>query len=129
MQEAGGPATVGDFSRIKDVITRCNAMVSERPKASFTTKNLDQDLPRLLQSGSVEHHRDVLDRQNASAALAGKEISVLRCRQRSQKCAFPMPLARLVGGADQEFVVIAAWPPESSALRKRVHHRNGNMRF
>ena len=47
-------------------------MVSERPKASFTVKNLDQDLPRLLQSGSVEHHRDVLDRPNASAALAGK---------------------------------------------------------
>ena len=76
MQEASGPATAGDFSRIKDAVTRCNAMVSERPKASFSVKNLDQDLPRLLQSGSVEHHRDVLDRPNASAALAGELICV-----------------------------------------------------
>lgn len=67
---SGGP-TVTDLSRIKDVVARCNAMVSERPKASFGVKNLEQDLPRLLQSGSIEHHRDVLDRPQASAALAG----------------------------------------------------------
>lgn len=70
-QETAGSATENDFSRIKDVVTRCNAMVSERPKSSFGVKNLEQDLPRLLQSGSVEHHREVLDRASASAALAG----------------------------------------------------------
>ena len=46
-------------------------MVSEQSKASFSTKNLEQDLPRLLKSGSLEHHRDVLDRSHASSALAG----------------------------------------------------------
>lgn len=49
-------------------------MVAERPKASFGVKNLEQDLPRLLQSGNIEHHRDILDRPTASSALAGNSL-------------------------------------------------------
>ena len=69
LQETG--AQSGDASRLKDVVSRCNAMASERARATFTAKNLEQDLPRLLKSGNVEQHRDVLDRSTAASALAG----------------------------------------------------------
>ncbi len=52
-------------------MARCNALGSERPRAAFGTRNLEQDLGRLLRSGNVEQHRDVLERPLASAALAG----------------------------------------------------------
>lgn len=52
-------------------MSRCGALGSQRPRASFKVTNLEQDLTRLLKSGNVEQHRDVLDRPQASAALAG----------------------------------------------------------
>ena len=67
-------AQAADASRLRDVMSRCGALGSERPRASFKTSNLEQDLTRLLKSGNVEQHRDVLERTLASSALAG-EIS------------------------------------------------------
>lgn len=71
LQESEGTAASGDVSRLKDVISRCNAMASEKPRTIFQAKNLEQDLQRLLKSGNIEQHRDVLDRSTASSALAG----------------------------------------------------------
>ena len=53
------------------MVESCNAMVSQRPAATFSAKHLEQDLAKLLKSRSVEQHRDVLDRTLAAAALAG----------------------------------------------------------
>ena len=79
LQEAEGSAGSGDSARIKDIISRCNAMASEKPKQTFSTKNLELDLPRLLKSGNLEQHRDVLDRSSASSALAGVATPLLCC--------------------------------------------------
>lgn len=57
---------------MRDVMSRCGALGSERPRVAFKVNNLEQDLTRLLKSGNVEQHRDVLERSLASAALAGK---------------------------------------------------------
>jgi DNA mismatch repair protein MSH2 len=65
---SGGSA---DASRLRDVVSRCNALGSERPRTIFSTRNLEQDLARLLRSGNVEQHRDILERPLAAAALAG----------------------------------------------------------
>ena len=61
-------------------MSRCGALGSHRPRATFKVNNLEQDLTRLLKSGNVEQHRDVLERPQASAALAGlMRFAVLRC--------------------------------------------------
>ena len=72
LQEADARAQAADASRLRDVMSRCGALGSERPRASFKTSNLEQDLTRLLKSGNVEQHRDVLERTLASSALAGE---------------------------------------------------------
>lgn len=69
-------AQAADASRLRDVMSRCGALGSERPRASFKTSNLEQDLTRLLKSGNVEQHRDVLERTLASSALAGEILIV-----------------------------------------------------
>lgn len=56
-------------------MSRCGALGSHRPRATFKVNNLEQDLTRLLKSGNVEQHRDVLERPQASAALAGGPAS------------------------------------------------------
>ena len=56
---------------MRDVLQRCDALATEREKAAFSSKNLEQDLGRLLRNSNVEQHRDVLDRPLAKAALAG----------------------------------------------------------
>lgn len=71
-QEADASSQATDTARAKDVVARCGALASERPRASFTTKNLEQDLARLLRSGNVEQHRDVLERSLAASALSGE---------------------------------------------------------
>jgi hypothetical protein len=70
-QEGDATASSADASRLRDVISRCSALPSERAKSHFSTKNLEQDLIRLLRSGNAEQHRDVLDRPMAAAALSG----------------------------------------------------------
>ena len=63
-------AAGSEYKKLVDVMTRCGVLVSERPKKSFDTKNLESDLTRLLASGNIERHRDVLDLREASRALA-----------------------------------------------------------
>ncbi|KAF6256271.1 DNA mismatch repair protein [Scenedesmus sp. NREL 46B-D3] len=70
--DAGAAAAAAEGRRLRDALSRVGVMGSEAARASFATKHLEQDLARLLaQSGSVEQHRDVLERPCASAALAG----------------------------------------------------------
>ena len=65
-------------------MANCNAMVSGRPSIIFSGKHLEQDLAKLLRSGSVEQHRDVLERPLAASALAGEvsQFHVLLCSSR-----------------------------------------------
>ena len=53
------------------MISRCGALASERPKNTFSVKDLETDLGRLLKGGNIEQHRDVLERPLAASALAG----------------------------------------------------------
>ncbi len=76
LQEPDAGSQAADASRMRDVMSRCGALGSERPRASFKTNNLEQDLTRLLKSGNVEQHRDVLERKLASSALAGGHFNV-----------------------------------------------------
>ena len=71
VQEGDAAAQTADASRLRDMMSRCGALGSERPRATFKTTNLEQDFTRLLKSGNIEQHRDVLERRLASAALAG----------------------------------------------------------
>eukprot|EP00879_Flechtneria_rotunda_P026226 GHRR01027950.1.p1 GENE.GHRR01027950.1~~GHRR01027950.1.p1 ORF type:complete len:833 (+),score=345.51 GHRR01027950.1:1176-3674(+) len=64
-------AAAAEARRLHDALSRVGVMSSEVMRPSFAIKNLEQDLGRLLQSTSVEQHRDVLERPAASAALAG----------------------------------------------------------
>lgn len=63
--------------RLADVLERCGMLITTRPKATFTAKGLETDLPKLLRgtaenSASVlEQHRDVLDCPLAAQALGG----------------------------------------------------------
>ena len=70
-QEAEGAGASMEGTRLRDVVARCGALASARPRASFGTASLEQDLARLLRSGNPEQHRDVLDRPLAAGALAG----------------------------------------------------------
>ncbi len=56
---------------MRDVLSRCEALPTERDKAAFTAKNLEQDLGRLLRDATIEQHRNVLDRPLAKSALRG----------------------------------------------------------
>lgn len=60
-----------DGSTLRDLYARCGVLCSESKRSNFSTRDLGQDLSKLLKSGSVEHHRDVIDCQCAAAALAG----------------------------------------------------------
>lgn len=71
VQEVDAGSQAADASRMRDVMSRCGALGSERARATFKVNNLEQDLTRLLKSGNVEQHRDVLERKLAAAALAG----------------------------------------------------------
>ena len=81
MQEADASSQATDTARAKDVVARCGALASERPRASYATKNLEQDLARLLRSGNVEQHRDVLERPLAASALSGRCCSSYKRQQ------------------------------------------------
>lgn len=70
MKEGEGAAAALGGQRIRDVLQSSGAMASERPKAIFNPKHLEQDLGRLLKGSTVEQHRDVLERPLACQALA-----------------------------------------------------------
>ena len=65
-----------DAKRLADVVSRCGALGSERPKAAFNTKALEGDLGRLLRGGCVEQYRPILERQQAAAAIAGRLLAL-----------------------------------------------------
>jgi len=93
LQEADAGTQAADASRMRDVMSRCGALGSERPRATFKTNNLEQDLTRLLKSGNVEQHRDVLERKLASSALAGTWLDLLL---------HPYPVSFLNSSADNK---------------------------
>lgn len=102
VQEADTAAQATDAARIKDVVSRCGAMASQRPRASYATKNLEQDLTRLLKSGNVEQHRDVLERPQAASALAG-----VPCLLALVHCCLQLGLLDAAGSREgQAYVVI-----------------------
>ncbi|GMH34046.1 hypothetical protein BSKO_01880 [Bryopsis sp. KO-2023] len=59
-----------ELPKVNEVLSRCGAVATDRPTNIFSTKNLEGDLKWLIKSGSVEHHRDILERPLASQALA-----------------------------------------------------------
>ena len=48
MQDAEGAAQSADSARLRDVVARCAAMGSERPRAAYATRNLEQARPARL---------------------------------------------------------------------------------
>jgi DNA mismatch repair protein MSH2 len=87
-----------DIKRLERVVSQCGALLSRRPKSTFKTNGLDQDLGRLLKTNTaangsadenntaaaaaaaaaapsslspVEQHRALLERPQAAAAIAG----------------------------------------------------------
>ena len=92
LQEPDAGSQAADASRMRDVMSRCGALGSERLRASFKTNNLEQDLTRLLKSGNVEQHRDVLERKLASSALAGGHFMCCPFLQFPVTSSIPLPL-------------------------------------
>ena len=74
---------------MRDVLSRCEALPTERDKAAFAAKNLEQDLSRLLRDATIEQHRNVLDRPLAKSALAGagQAAQTFPCKHMSTGCA------------------------------------------
>lgn len=48
VKESESSAQTKELSKVKDVMLKCRAMTSERPKAMYSTKNLEMDLQRLI---------------------------------------------------------------------------------
>ena len=80
LQEGAASANAADYRRVRDVLSRCEALPTERDKAAFGAKNLEQDLGRLLRDATIEQHRNVLDRPLAKSALAGAGCLADFCR-------------------------------------------------
>ncbi|XP_002982304.2 DNA mismatch repair protein MSH2 [Selaginella moellendorffii] len=60
-----------DGRRLRDVLARCNVRLTEKKKAEFKSRDIEQDLSRLIKSTSVEELRElVVKYEVASAALA-----------------------------------------------------------
>ncbi|MEW5305591.1 MAG: hypothetical protein WDW36_008123 [Sanguina aurantia] len=59
-----------EMSRLSTLLSQCGAMATARPRNTFATKHLDGDLAKLIKGGSVEQHRDILERRLAASALA-----------------------------------------------------------
>ncbi len=69
-------ASEAELRRLLDLLERCGMLTTPRPKATFTAKGLETDLPKLLRGGEnnasvLEQHRDVLDCPLAAQALGG----------------------------------------------------------
>ena len=77
-QEGAASAGTADYRRVRDVLARCEAMPTEKDKAAFGAKNLEQDLGRLLRDATIEQHRNVLDRPLAKSALAGALVAPMQ---------------------------------------------------
>lgn len=68
-----GQISAADRSRMADVFSNCGLLMSAKQKQLFLSKNIVQDLARLLKGGkeAVEANRPILDLKFATAALAG----------------------------------------------------------
>ena len=55
--------------RLRDVVSRCGALATERQARDFDVQDLENDLGRLVR-GKVEAHRAVIDQPHAAACLA-----------------------------------------------------------
>ena len=99
LQESDTGAQAADAARLKEVIGRCGALASERPKNTFSAKDLETDLGRLLKGGNIEQHRDVLERPLAASALAGKtSVFVISLRLRvCRQLTTPRSASEVVG--------------------------------
>jgi DNA mismatch repair protein MSH2 len=87
------PTTTPDGRRLRDVVTRCGALATERKATDFDSRDVEDDLARLLSkrddsdatkpqavpdvgaavsagAAGVERHRALLEKKNAAAALA-----------------------------------------------------------
>ncbi|KAJ9510060.1 hypothetical protein QJQ45_011708 [Haematococcus lacustris] len=69
-KEEASAADTSRHKRLAELIQRCGAMATLRPRTLFNAKHLEADLAKLVKSGSVEHHADVLERQVARGALS-----------------------------------------------------------
>ncbi|BBN08051.1 DNA mismatch repair protein MSH2 [Marchantia polymorpha subsp. ruderalis] len=59
-----------DARKLRDMMERCNVLLTERKKSEFRVRDLEQDLSRLVK-GPVEQHRDlVAGQEGAASALA-----------------------------------------------------------
>lgn len=56
----------------RQLLSNCSAMCSDRPKDTFSTRNLEQDLGQLVKGQNIERYREVLERPLASSAIAGE---------------------------------------------------------
>lgn len=65
-----GAVGEGAVQRLRQTLAGCGVLATGAARADFAAGNLEQDLGRLVRSGNAEHHRDVLDRPGAAAALA-----------------------------------------------------------
>lgn len=61
-----------DLTRLRNVLERCNCVITQRKKADFATKNIEQDLLRLLadtSAGSAQPEFSLKGAMSACAAL------------------------------------------------------------
>ncbi|CAM6067852.1 unnamed protein product [Sphagnum tenellum] len=59
-----------DARKLRDVMTRCNVLVTEKKKTNFRSRDVEEDLGRLVK-GPMKHHKDlVASSEGAAAALA-----------------------------------------------------------
>ncbi|GAA6064732.1 hypothetical protein JCM10212_000403 [Sporobolomyces blumeae] len=59
-----------DLSKLKQLVERCNVVVTERKKAEFTTKDVEQDLNRLLRGNLQAASRPEFDQTLAMSSLS-----------------------------------------------------------
>ncbi|KAH9570808.1 hypothetical protein CY35_02G060500 [Sphagnum magellanicum] len=59
-----------DARKLRDVMARCNVLVTEKKKTNFRSRDVEEDLGRLVK-GPMKHHKDlVASSEGAAAALA-----------------------------------------------------------
>jgi DNA mismatch repair protein MSH2 len=59
-----------DLTQVKGVLERCGVVVTEQPKGHFATKNIEQDLARLLNEEGTAKAKIDIDAKLAMGALA-----------------------------------------------------------
>lgn len=60
--------------RLHDVLARCNVLLTEKKKAEFNSRDVDQDLSRLVK-GPIESLRDLVSSSECAAGAVGALLS------------------------------------------------------